>query len=824
MNLKGMSNQQLSIWAVIVSIILIASSSNPPDGRTGAPGDGLCSNCHSQGSSGNLAGNIAISGLPGTITPGTTYNITVTINNMTSPPTDAERGGFELLALDGSNVNTGTFSNAGSGSTFSGSSKVYWKHATAKNFNGGSSVTYTASWKAPNAAGGNTITMYVAGIIANIPNGNSNDLEVTNEATATLQTNAINIALVQKKNISCFGGNDGMIQVSASGGQSPYAYSWSNGATTSTINNLIAGTYTVTVTDANNNTNELTTSITEPTAITITTLEKNDISCYGKNDGKISISSAGGTGVKTYKWNSNQTTSMIANLKKGMYTCTVTDANNCKVTENYTIAEPDSLRIVSQIINPSCPNKKDGKITITTSGGTPNYTFNWSNASINSSLADIGIGNYKLTITDANDCSKTYNFDIKSRDTIKPKLELQTADLILDSTGKVSINPMRLIKSSSDNCDTNLIIKSTPLEFFCSDLGKQKVYVEVKDGSNNATGDSIEVNVIDNIAPKIICNNQVNTYDCNYIIPAPIEVRDNCSIKNYRILNPNLKIGDALHYGNHVLIYQVSDNAGNTGTCRSAINIVPSSSLHVDTIIQGQCPIDGIQSKLRIDVNTSNNKLYINNDSILFNHDTIINYKSNIYLYYLSLQDSLHCVTQMDTLNFVPKWEIITLDAKQLINPTSSTASDGMIQLSISGGATPLNYILRNSAGTLLTTSMDPSFKNLSEGSYYIQVQDKNGCITELGPFELKFTSSTNEHNKLITFGLAPNPAYDQLYINTNVTIDDIIIYDTKGNKMDCPITLNPNILAIAQLQSGLYIGTIKFSNNQYRYFRFIKM
>lgn len=125
--------------------------------------------------------------------------------------------------------------------------------------------------------------MYYAGIIAdNGNNTNSNDYLVTNSSTGSIMGATITIAVTSKKNPSCNGGNDGMITVAPSGGQMPYTYSWSNGGSTASISNLVAGTYTVIVTDNNNTTAESTITLTDPPAIGLDLVDKTDLSCYGK--------------------------------------------------------------------------------------------------------------------------------------------------------------------------------------------------------------------------------------------------------------------------------------------------------------------------------------------------------------------------------------------------------------------------------------------------------------------------------------------------------------------------------------------------------------
>ncbi len=142
-------------------------------------------------------------------------------------------------------------------------------------------------------------------------------------------------------NILCFGASTGSIDLSVTGGTSPYTYSWSNSATTQDVSGLVAGAYTVTVTDNNGCTAVKSTTITQLPKLVID-LGPN-VSVCGYENYTISSTVTGGTPAFTYAWSNAATTANITVATGGSaatYTVTVTDANNCTATDAITIT-PD---------------------------------------------------------------------------------------------------------------------------------------------------------------------------------------------------------------------------------------------------------------------------------------------------------------------------------------------------------------------------------------------------------------------------------------------------------------------------------------------------
>jgi len=201
----------------------------------------------------------------------------------------------------------------------------------------------------------------------------------------------------------CNGGNTGSIDISVSGGTTPYGYIWSNGETTEDISGLLAGDYTVVVTDANGCPISMTFTVSEPSALIATAVVTN-INCNGNHNGAIDLTVTGGITPYGYEWSNLQTTEDISGLFPGTYTVTVTDANNCTVTGNWMITEPSDISWYGSVTDVSCYGGSDGHIEGEAQGGTPPYTYLWSNGETTQNISNLTAGTYTVTPTDAVGC------------------------------------------------------------------------------------------------------------------------------------------------------------------------------------------------------------------------------------------------------------------------------------------------------------------------------------------------------------------------------------------------------------------------------------
>ena len=313
-----------------------------------------------------------------------TYDVTVTDANGCVATASATVG--SLSGITASASNTDESCNGANDGT-----------ATASGFGGTSPYTY--AW----SNGGNTAT--ISGLGAG-----TYDVTVTdaNGCTATASTTvgiASSIAAsTSSADESCIGANNGTATASGSGGTSPYTYAWSNGGTTATITGLGAGTYDVTVTDANGCTATASTTVGSASGITASASGIN-VSCNGGNDGSATASGSGGTSPYTYVWSNGGTTATISGLSAGTYNVTATDANGCSATASVSITQPGVLSVSASGTDPSGGN--NGSATASASGGTSPYAYNWSNGGTTATITGLAEGTYTVTVTDTNGCTAT---------------------------------------------------------------------------------------------------------------------------------------------------------------------------------------------------------------------------------------------------------------------------------------------------------------------------------------------------------------------------------------------------------------------------------
>ncbi|OYU64531.1 MAG: hypothetical protein CFE22_18270, partial [Cytophagaceae bacterium BCCC1] len=238
-------------------------------------------------------------------------------------------------------------------------------------------------------------------------------------ASVTIVQPPLLTATTTKVDVRCFGGNDGSATVAAVGGTSPYTYKWSNNQTTATATGLIAGTYSVVVTDANSCTVTASVTIVQPPLLTATTT-KVDVRCFGGNDGSATVAAVGGTSPYTYKWSNNQTTTTATGLIAGTYSVVVTDANSCTVTASVTIVQPPLLTATTTKVDVRCFGGNDGSATVAAVGGTSPYTYKWSNNQTTATATGLIAGTYSVVVTDANSCSATASVTITFGNPLPP--------------------------------------------------------------------------------------------------------------------------------------------------------------------------------------------------------------------------------------------------------------------------------------------------------------------------------------------------------------------------------------------------------------------
>lgn len=225
---------------------------------------------------------------------------------------------------------------------------------------------------------------------------------VTIGQPVTLATN------IAPTNVSCNGVCDGVAYLTVAGGTVPYTYTWANGDSTQDISGLCVDTFVVIVTDSNLCIISDSVIITDPIALTVVINAVNKVSCNGECDGDATVTPSGGTTPYTYEWDDSsfQTTAIADSLCPGIYTVIVTDANGCIDVTAALVSEPPVLSVMISSITDAICGLCDGSATASPSGGTGPFSFFWNDpgAQTDSTAISLCGGIYTVQVTDSNGC------------------------------------------------------------------------------------------------------------------------------------------------------------------------------------------------------------------------------------------------------------------------------------------------------------------------------------------------------------------------------------------------------------------------------------
>ncbi len=268
--------------------------------------------------------------------------------------------------------------------------------------NGGTPI-YTYTW----SAGGAGATL------SNVPGGTYTVI-TTDANSCTLSAVAVvsvtpggTSSIINKTDVTCNGYNDGTLTAAPVGGAAPFTFSWSpSGQTSATATNLAPGTHTCEITDFYGCKSFTTAVITQPTVLTAI-MNSNNVKCFGTATGTLNAAGTGGTGPYTYLWPTLASTlNTVPNVAIGTYSCVITDANNCSITQTISVTEPTDITLTASVTPANC-NQSNGSATVTAMGGVPAYSYSWSAGSTTDNQQNLSGNTYTIEVKDANNCIKT---------------------------------------------------------------------------------------------------------------------------------------------------------------------------------------------------------------------------------------------------------------------------------------------------------------------------------------------------------------------------------------------------------------------------------
>ena len=637
-----------------------------------------------------------------------TYNVTVTdANGCTANASVTITQPTVLIA--GGVVNANVSCNSGNDG------------AATVNVSGGT-APYTYLWS--NAA----TTASIAGVAAGTYNVTVTD---ANSCTATASVTIIQPTALSSNavsgNVSCNGGNDGAATVNVSGGTAPYTYLWSNAATTASIAGVAAGTYNVTVTDANGCTANASVTITQPTVLIAGGVVNANVSCNSGNDGAATVNVSGGTAPYTYLWSNAATTASIAGVAAGTYNVTVTDANGCTATSSATITEPTALTASAVATNVSCNGESNGTIDLTVTGGTAPYSYEWNTAVTTEDRIGLSAGTYDVTITDANGCTATASATITEPTAL-------VASAVVDA--HVSCN------AAADGAATVTVTGGTaPYTYLWSNAATTASIAGVAAGTYSVTMTdangcsataSVTLEIVDVTFPVAISKNITVELDANgqaSITAADIDngSSDNCSIVNMEVDQTDFSCATL---GENTVTLTVTDASGNKSMTTAVVTvtgcILDNISLADETVTY-----DGTAHLLKVNgLPTGATVTYGNNSHIEAGTYNVTATVSKQYYNDLELTATLIIkkAAQVITLNPIPL-KHLEKDADFQLEATATSGLPVTYTYSYEGNEAPATvsasgYVVLLTSGVVQVTALQEG------GANYLPAQSVTRVLT----------------------------------------------------------------------------------------------
>lgn len=654
-------------------------------------------------------------------------------------------------------------------------------------------------------------------------------------------------------NISCTGVTDGSINIDITGGTIPYTFQWSHGPTSEDVSGLGTGTYTVTVTDDNGCTTSGTVILDEPTPISVTSITSPtfaggwNVSCNAGVDGAVNATAAGGSPVYNWYWSNGGTTQNISGVSVSIYIVTVTDMNGCTASDSLLLTEPALL--ISSVLEisstggtgVSCAGGTDGGADLTVSGGTAPYNYLWSTSDTTEDLSNVPAGTYFVTITDANGCTTADSVTITDPSILTASVTSTTftggnnVSCSGASDGSITLTVGGGSPSYTylwSNADTAQNLSGVPAGIYI---------VTVTDVNNCTASDTITLT-----EPTLVSSTQIpitylggNNVSCNGASDGSIDVTPSGGVAPYTYVWSTTDTTEdlsGLSAGSYTVT--VTDING----CSGEATIVLDEPAILDGILTSptfsggyNVSCGGSDGAINLLV-TGGNTTYTYSWS---NGETTQNIDSlPAGIYTVTITDANGC-TFSDNITLTQPGAYSSAISSPTYNGgyniTCNGANNGAIDLTMSGGTPPYNYVWS-------TTDTVEDLSGLAPGLYTVTVTDNNNCtittsITLTEPLVLQsfITSPTNPggyniscfggaNGSVTVSGIDGTPGYTYLWSNgsttatlTNLSIGPHYVTITDANNcivIDSITLTEPPILAVTSITSPQYPGGWNISCN----------
>jgi gliding motility-associated-like protein len=565
------------------------------------------------------------------------------------------------------------------------------------------------------AAGSYTVTVTDANLCTT-----TNTVVIT-EPTVLNATNTVS-------NASCNSSANGSIDLTASGGTGVLSYNWGGGITSEDRTGLAAGVYTVTVTDANACTTTSSATITEPTSITVSNTSAN-VTCNNQNNGSIDVTASGGTGVLAYNWGGGIISEDRNNLAPGVYTVTVTDANNCTSTNTATITEPTAISVTNSSQNAVCNGQLNGSIDITANGGTGILAYNWGSGITSEDRTGLAAGSYTVTVTDANLCTTTNTVVITEPTVLNATNTVSNASCNSSANGSIDLTASGGTGVLSYNWGGGITSEDR------TGLAAGVYTVTVTDANACTTTSSATIT-----EPSALNTNTITLTDATCFAGGTVEISANGGTGSLSFVWSNGATTQDLN-GVSAGSYTVTITDANGCSITNGpnvVNAIGTPTANVTSVINVSCNGSANGS---IDLNISGGSP---NYTYTWSNGATTQDLNGLSggTYAVTVTDNIGCTAVQTGINITEPTALTVTNTST--NVSCNNGNNGTTLVTVLGGTAGYSYIWNNGS-----TSED--LNNISAGSYTLTVSDANGCNSILGPISISQPTALSLSNVTTT-------------------------------------------------------------------------
>nr|MDA3952960.1 T9SS type A sorting domain-containing protein [Bacteroidales bacterium] len=569
-------------------------------------------------------------------------------------------------------------------------------------------------------------------------------------------------------------------------------YNWSNGALTQDIVNLPAGTYSVTITDDNSCTLQISDRvISEPEFDLIASTSIVDEPSYnGDFDGRIRVDGAGGNDAPfTYQWNDpgSQTSQIADGLDAGFYTVTVTDFKGCAATDNVNLTEPDVLSVSAIVGDLNCFDNNSGTIALTVTGGTVPMSYLWSSSdgiglvAVDKNQSGLSAGTYEVIVTDTYACEAVDSFLVSEPILLQIDTENKTDVTTCngDNTGTITIAASGGTGVLTYTLNPGAVQTNTTGIFTGLIAGTYNVDVDDVNGCGPITSSTI---VIGEPTVISIAETSVNDITCNGLADGSIDITASggtvATVYTYSWITTEgsgLVASSEDQTGLGAGTYNLTVTDDNTCTGITSIVITEPTILNITETAVLDITCNGLTDG-SIDITVSGGILsYTYSWTTTDGSGLVAASEDQTGLgagtYDLTVTDGNLCTGTGTIVIIEPT--AISIDSENFTDATTQTAADGSVTLTASGGTGTLEYTL--SPGTIINTT--GVFSNLIPDDYTVNVTDDNACgPVSSNTITVGYPDAIIDISKSDKIKMYPNPTSDKLFIEIDYEFDNLKI------------------------------------------------